>query len=92
MIVPMVIGVAVDSGGGSSPWRRVIAHHTQRPQPLSRMRAARTHDHERVWSARDEHLEDLGEGEEFATYLMHLVAPIGDVKLVRLHAGPSGGG
>ena len=88
----MVIGVAVDSGRGPSPWWWAITHHAQRPQPLARMRVARTHHHERVWPARDEHLEDLGEGEELATYLMHLVAPIGDVKLVRLHAGlPTGG-
>jgi hypothetical protein len=50
------------------------------------------HHDESVWATGGEYLEDFREGEQLATYLVHLLAAVGDLNLVGLQRGSSGYG
>ncbi len=50
------------------------------------------HYDERVWTTSGKYLEDFREGEQLATYLVHLLAAMGNLNLVGLQRGSSGCG
>lgn len=66
--------IGLDGLRGMSPDRHVLADGAERAQPLPRPRTAPRNDHEPIWPAGDEDIEDLGKLEELVAYFLHHVA------------------
>jgi hypothetical protein len=75
-----------------APGREVVSDRAQGTQPLRGARPAPANHHQRVRPARDEHIQNLREHEQLATYLIHPFTAIRDVNPVGLHRAPFGRG
>ena len=67
------------------PGRWQVPDGAERAEPFPQPRPAGMDDDEGVGSAGGVDVEDLGEGEQLAAYVVDVLAAVGDVDLVGVH-------